>query len=226
MSAYELLPIRDSAGLEANTYASGVFLNRGDHFEYHPLHPEAQYSAGISPVVLDANQDGHEDIILSQNWFAYPLSTPRQDAGRGLLLLGKGDGTFTPAAMSGFEVYGEGRAVSVGDFDGDRQHEIAFSQHNGPTLVYKKISTKEKVYIQLDSPADVIGATFRVVYSDGTRGPARIVTAGTGYWSQNAQSVILGLRDSLATAVEVIWPNQEPIMMNLEGKDGVLTLRK
>lgn len=226
ISGDALLPIRDAAELEANIYASSIFLNRGDHFEHHPLHPEAQYSAGISPVVLDANQDGHEDIVLSQNWFAYPLSTPRQDAGRGLLLLGNGDGTFTPARRSGFEVYGEGRAVSVGDFDGDRQHEIAFVQHNGPTLVYKKISTKGEVYIQFDSPTDAIGATFRVVYPDGTRGPVRIVTAGTGYWSQNAQSTILGLRDSLATAVEVTWPNQEPIMMDLEGKDGVLTLRK
>ncbi len=226
ISADELLPIRGAARVEANTYASGIFLNRGDHFEYHPLHPEAQYSAGISPVVLDANQDGHEDIVLSQNWFAYPLSTPRQDAGRGLLLLGDGDGTFTPAGRSGFEVYGEGRAVSVGDFDGDRQHEIAFAQYNGPTLVYKKTSAKEKIYIQFDSPADAVGVVLRVVYSDGTRGPARIVTAGTGYWSQNAQSTILGLRDSSATAVEVTWPNQKPIIMNLEGKDGVLTLQK
>ena len=224
--ANELLPIRNAAALEANTYASSIFLNRGDHFEYYPLHPEAQYSAGISPVVLDANQDGHEDIVLSQNWFAYPLSTPRQDAGRGLLLLGNGDGTFAPAEKSGFEVYGEGRAVSVGDFDGDRQHEIAFAQHNGPTLVYKKISTKENVYIEFDSPADAIGSALRVVYSDGTRGPTRIVTAGAGYWSQNAQSTILGLWDRSATAVEVTWPNQEPIMMDLEGIDGVLTLKK
>lgn len=224
----ELIPIRESMDqvLDVNTYASAIFLNRGNHFEYHPLHPAAQYSAGISPAVLDADQDGHDDIILSQNWFAYPLSTPRQDAGRGLLLLGHGDGTFTPAVRSGFEAYGEGRAVSVGDFDGDMQEEIAFAQHNGPTLVYRKALTGKNVLIRFDSSSDAIGSVLRVMYSDGSRGPARVVTAGTGYWSQNTQSVILGLRDSLATAIEITWPNQEPIYVSLDGKDGVLILKK
>lgn len=228
MAAHELLPIQRGSGqfLETNTYASGIFLNRGDHFEFQSLPAEAQYSAGISPVVLDANLDGHEDIVLSQNWFAYPLSTPRQDAGRGLLLLGHGGGTFSYTARSGFAVYGEGRAVSVGDFDGDQQEEIAFAQHNGPTRVYRKTSREKNVLVQFDSFSDAIGSVLRVVYSDESRGPARIVTAGAGYWSQNAPIAILGVRDSSATAVEVTWPNQELITVSLNGKDEVFVFRK
>ena len=227
IDAHELLPVRDVSELEVSIYASSIFLNRGDHFEHHPLPSEAQYSAAISPVVLDANLDGFEDIILSQNWFAYPMSTPRQDAGRGILLLGQGDGTFLPADRSGFEVYGEGRAVSVGDFTGDKQHEIAFAQHNGPTLVYKKkSSTNKSVYVQFENPVDAIGTTLRVVYSDGTRGPTRIMTMGTGYWSQNAQSTILGLQDKSAISVETTRLNQRSITMSLRGKDGVLIVEE
>ena len=148
VDALALIPIQDGnfEALEANVFASSIFLNRGDHFEHHLLPMEAQYSTGISPVVLDANLDGHEDIILSQNWFAYPLSTPRQDAGRALLLLGQGNGTFSPADQSGFDVYGEGRAIAVADFDGDGQEEIAFAQHNGPTLLYRRTVARSGVF--------------------------------------------------------------------------------
>ncbi len=224
----ELIPpqSRPAQELETSEYATSLFLNLGDHFERHPLHSEAQYSAGIAPAVLDANLDGHEDILLSQNWFAYPLSTPRQDAGRALLLLGHGDGTFTPADHSGFKVYGEGRAVSVGDFNGDHQEEIAFAQHNGPTLLYRKLSSQDGIYIQFNRPPDAIGAVMHIVYSDSTRGPARIITAGSGYWSQNATSTTLGLRDIPPTAIEITWPGQEPVRVNLEGRSSVLSFSK
>jgi len=220
-STVEVAQLMPSAGAnaqitEADMYASSIFLNRGDHFEHRLLPTEAQYSAAISPVVLDANLDGHEDIILSQNWFAYPLSTPRQDAGRGLLLLGHGDGTFTPAPQSGFEIYGEGRAVSVGDFNGDGQDEIAFSQHNGATLVYRKTLYREGISVEFDPPTDAIGAILRVVYSDGSRGPARLVTGGTGYWSQNATTTTLGFSGT-PVGIEVIWPGgQQPVVVKLE----------
>ena len=229
VDALALIPIQDgnSGALEANVFASSIFLNRGDHFEHHLLPMEAQYSAGISPVVLDANLDGHEDIILSQNWFAYPLSTPRQDAGRALLLLGQGNGTFSPADQSGFDVYGEGRAIAVADFDGDGQEEIAFAQHNGPTLLYRRTVARSGVSVRFDRPSeDAIGAMIRVVYADGSHGPSRVITAGTGYRSQNAVNVTLGQRDDSVTAVEVTWPGQEPVRMSLPKKTRVLSLRR
>lgn len=228
MEVAQLMPaaIDNAQIVEADIYASSIFLNRGDHFEHRPLPAEAQYSAGISPVVLDANLDGHEDIILSQNWFAFPLSTPRQDAGRGLLLLGHGDGTFTSAPQSGFEVYGEGRAVSVGDFDGDGQDEVAFSQHNGATLVYRKASDKKGISVGFASATDAIGAILCVVYSDGSKGPARLVTGGTGYWSQNATTVTLGYSGT-PVGVEVTWPGgRQPVTVKLEEGSRVLLTRQ
>lgn len=213
----ELLPpsVGSVQTLETTTYASGIFLNRGERFEYLPLHPIAQHSAGISPAVLDANMDGNEDIVLSQNWFAYPISTPRQDAGRGLLLLGKGDGTFRPADRSGLEVYGEGRAVSVGDFDGDDRDDIAFAQYGGPVLVYRRKSGPKGISIQFHDTVEAVGTVLRVVYSDNSRGAARIVTAGSGYWSQNALAANLGLREGKPVAIEVIWPGQASTRVRL-----------
>ncbi len=226
--AIELIPSHSdkSQFLETNVYASSLFLNRKDHFEQQSLHRKAQESAAISPIVIDANGDGNEDIVLSQNWFAFPLSTPRQDAGRGLLLLGHGDGTFTAELHSGFKVYGEGRAISVGDFDGDGHEEIAFAQHHGSTLIYKMLTDRRKIFISFEDPSDAIGAILRVVYEDGQFGPARIVTAGNGYWSQSALSTTLGMASDSIRAVEVTWPGQAPKRIGINQTSMNLVLKK
>ncbi len=224
----EIIPFREDAtpSVETNTYSSSVFLNRGDHFEWKPLHQNAQFSAAISPVVMDANMDGHEDLVLSQNWFAYPLSTPRQDAGRGLLLLGQGDGSFAPMLQSGFKVYGEGRAVSVADFDGDGQEDIAFAQQSGSTLIYRTTLKRKGIVIEFDRPSLAIGTILRVVDSSGHYGPARIVTAGSGYWSQHALSATMGMRGDSLSAVEVTWPGQKPDLIQLDQKTTRLVLKR
>ncbi|MCY4171268.1 MAG: VCBS repeat-containing protein [Bacteroidetes bacterium] len=227
-SVSELIPSHrsDVQFIESDTYASGIFLNQEDHFEFQPLPMKAQQSAAISPIVIDANKDGHEDIVLSQNWFAFPLSTPRQDAGRGLLLLGNGDGTFNIARHSGFKVYGEGRGISVGDFDGDDQQEIAFAQHNGSTLIYKLTQELRNVSIDFEEPSDAVGTILRIVYEDGQFGPARIVTAGNGYWSHSALSTSLGMIDAPIHAVEVTWPGQPPERITVNPKSMTLVLKK
>ena len=225
----EIIPIREDVTpfVETNTYLSGIFLNREDHFEWKPLHQNAQYTSAISPVVMDANLDGHEDLILSQNWFAYPLSTPRQDAGRGLLLLGQGDGSFTPMLQSGFKVYGEGRAVSVADFDGDGQEEIAFAQQSGPTFIYKTtLNQKGGIVMEFDRSDQAIGAILRVVDSNGHYGPARIVAAGSGYWSQHALSTTMGMRGDALSKIEVTWPGRKPELIQVDQNTTRLVLKR
>ena len=48
---------------------------------------------------------------------------------------------------------------------------------------------------------------MRLRYDDGTLGPARLVTAGSGYWSQSSMVQVMG-RDASkqATGVVVRWP--------------------
>ncbi len=51
---------------------------------------------------------------------------------------------------------------------------------------------------------------MRLRYDDGTFGPARLVTAGSGYWSQSSRGQVMG-RDASkqATGVVVKWPGGE-----------------
>jgi hypothetical protein len=101
--------------LEIKTLASMVFLNRGQRFEAVPLPWEAQLAPAFGVSVTDFDLDGHEDILLTQNFFATQPETPRLDAGRALLLRGNGTGQFTalPAQDSGLEVYGEQRGAAA-----------------------------------------------------------------------------------------------------------------
>ena len=79
-------------GLEAATLSSFVFMNRGDHFEARPLPDIAQFAPVFGIVAADFDGDTHEDIFLSQNFFAVQPTISRNDAGVGLLLLGDGKG--------------------------------------------------------------------------------------------------------------------------------------
>src|SRR5262249_40419619 len=100
--------------LEATELRSGVFLNRGSHFEWVPLPREAQVSPVFSINVGDFDADGKEDLFISQNVFsAVPENVAqeaisRDDSGRGLWLRGSGDGRFTAidGSISGIKIYG------------------------------------------------------------------------------------------------------------------------
>jgi len=54
--------------VQANTLASMLFLNRGDHFEGVALPAEAQLAPAFAINVADLDGDGHEDVFLSQNF--------------------------------------------------------------------------------------------------------------------------------------------------------------
>src|SRR5678815_5489821 len=186
-----------------------VFLNRGDHFEAHPLPIEAQFAPASYAGVADFNGDGFEDVFLSQNFFPTAVGTPRYDAGRSLLLLGDGKGALTPmpGTKSGLVVYGDQRGAAYADYDGDGRVDLAVSQNGAATLLFHNRTAKPGLRVRVQGPPsnpDAIGAQVRVVY--GSRmGPVREIQAGSGYWSQNGAVQVFGLT-SAPTAVWVRWP--------------------
>lgn len=181
--------------LEAVCLESCVFLNRGDYFEVHPLPTEAQMSPVFALCVSDFDGDGNEDLFISQNFFAVSVETSRYDAGRGLLLKGKGNGEFeaVPGQISGIRVYGEQRGAAVSDFNSDGRPDIVVTQNANATKLYKNVLGKPGLRIRLEDQhgnRNGIGAKIRVG-SGMVFGPAREIHAGSGWYSQDSSVQIL-----------------------------------
>lgn len=95
---------------KATNFATSYFENLGNgQFKMDPLSSLAQISTVRKIITNDVNNDGHLDLTLLGNLYGFEVETPRQDAGYGLFLEGRGDGTFIPKMPyeSGLYVNGE-----------------------------------------------------------------------------------------------------------------------
>jgi len=194
--------------LEADTFDSMVFLNRGDSFEPHALPVEAQFAPGFGLSVGDFDGDGNEDVFLAQNFFGVDLETSRQDAGTGVVLLGDGRAGFRalPPREAGITIPGEQRGAAVADFDADGRLDLVVGQHAGPTRLFRNIRGSAGVRVRLKGPAGNptgVGAVVRLRFGE-RYGPAREVHAGSGFWSQDSASLVLAAL-AAPTAVWVRW---------------------
>ena len=193
----------------AHTLASTVFFNRSNHFEAVEMPVEAQLAPAFSVNVADFDGDGHEDVFLSQNFFATQPETPRLAAGRGLWLQGDGTGRLTPVPgqRSGVLVYGEQRGAALADFNEDGRVDLAVSQNGAATKLYQNTGAKPGLRVRLAGPAGNalgIGAVIRLICGERF-GPAREVHAGSGYWSQDSAVQVMAA-PSAPTRVWVRWP--------------------
>jgi hypothetical protein len=94
-------------------------LQAGEPLFPNPVHPVGQSPRGVG--VADFNRDGWDDVIVASFW--------SEDA---TLLLGRGDGSFEPGHT--IWVLSRPSALTVGDFDGDRNPDFVVAA--GGLLVY------------------------------------------------------------------------------------------
>ena len=204
-------PSQALSNKELSTTKHTVFLNEGDRFTARPLPAEAQFTTAFHAGVADYNNDGNEDLFLSQNFFEVRPDMPRLDAGRGMLLKGDGRGHFdvVPGHRSGIKVYGEQRGAAFSDVNSDGRVDLAVSQNGAATKLYMNQTAEAGLTVRLHGPPsnrDGIGASVRLLYEDGRGGPRREVQAGAGYWSQGGSAQVMG-RAGPVDQIEVTWPD-------------------
>ena len=196
--------------LEARELRSMVFLNRGGTFEAKPLPVEAQLAPAFGVSVADFDGDGNDDIFLAQNFFSAQPETVRNDAGRGLLLLGDGQGNFRAVSgdESGIKIYGEQRSCAVSDYDGDGRVDLAVTQSSDQTKLWHNLRARPGLRVTLEGGVgnpQCVGAVIRAKTSAGL-GRAQVVTAGSGYWSQDSATLVVTSASPI-TALQVQWPD-------------------
>jgi enediyne biosynthesis protein E4 len=220
--------------LEANWLESTVFLNRGDKLEPRLLPPEAQFAPAFAVVAADYDGDGHEDVFLSQNFFAETPETSRCDAGRSLWLRGDGHGNLTavPGQESGVTVYGEQRGAAVADFDGDGRIDLVVTQNGAATRLFRNVRAKPGLRVRLKGPPGNpfgYGAQLRLKHGDHF-GPVSEIHGGGGYWSQDSPVQVLAGVDS-GSQIWVRWPGGKTLTVDVPadsaeiqvGMDGEVT---
>ncbi|MEX0769086.1 MAG: FG-GAP-like repeat-containing protein [Balneolaceae bacterium] len=192
-----------------NTLEHMIFINEGDGFTGKALPEEAQFSAAFHVGVGDIDNDGKEDLFISQNFFGFPDTFSRQDAGRGLLLKGDGQGGFRGMSgnQSGIKIFGEQRGAALNDFNQDGRVDLAVTQNSGETRLYLNKNDRAGLRVRLEGPPAnryAIGSSIRLIYSDGSKGPRREIQGGSGYGSQDSRDQVLGW-EKKPEAIEVRW---------------------
>jgi enediyne biosynthesis protein E4 len=128
----------------------------------------------------------------------------------GVVLLGDGRGGFRALGVreSGIRVFGDQRGAAAADYDGDGRVDLAVSQNGALTTLWHNRGGRPGLRVRANAGPDNpwgIGLQLRVVSSSGKQGPAREIHAGSGYWSMDGPTTVLGLPPQ-ATALRVRWP--------------------
>ena len=220
--------IEMGAFVETHTLSSALFINNENTFEKQVLPREAQAFPIFGMTAFDANSDGQLDLYLGGNFHGLPLGEGRIDAGRGLLMLGDGTGSFRPedGSVSGIKVYGEQRAVGHADFNRDGRPDLITTQNARETHLFNgKGNHGIRVRLQGFPGNDWgIGSQVAPLYTNGDRGTAYLVSAGSGYWTQHSASLILP-RAQQTDRIWVKWPNGKEQVESLESTDKEMIIR-
>lgn len=220
---------KDWSFLEINEFESGVLLNRGRAFEWHPLPTAAQWAPALSIQVGDVDGDGREDLFLSQNRSDLMPELSRDDNGRGQWLRGDGAGGFATltSEATGIRVEGEQRGAALADFDHDGRLDVAVSQVNGPVRLFRNRAGLPGLRVVLQgSPGNPhgVGAQVRAEFEDGSLGPVKTIQGGTGLYSQDAVTCLLA-RPKPMKGIWVRWPNQPPRIEPIAPTQGEIRIR-
>jgi len=197
--------------LTVHWVTSVVLLQRSGPWEVRLLPEPAQAAPVLGIGVADFDGDGSEDLFLAQNDFGPNHGLPRDDAGLGLLLRGRGDGTFDAlsAEDSGIRIQGEGRSVAVADLDHDGCPDLVVTQRGHETRVLRNRGTRPGLRVRLDAgPANPLAIGASVRWSvDGKSGPARAWTSGAGHGAVDSAFRVLARPATGPGTLQVTWPD-------------------
>lgn len=175
--------------LEANQMASVFVENVGDGtFAWKELPRLAQVAPIYGMVAMDVDGDGHLDALLVGNDYGNEVFSGRLDALTGLWLKGDGKGSFEAigSRKSGFEVFGDGKAL-VSLADPTNKPLVIASQNRGKLKIFKTQGQSLEAIVFEPNASDV---SVLIRYKDGGKRKIEIYF-GAGFLSQSSRKIFL-----------------------------------
>lgn len=146
-NVYDILgedQISNSLELNAYTFATTLFENRDGKFYPHKMNDYLQLSSINDIEVFDLNLDGYQDLIMAGNLYGAEVETPRNDAGFGNILLGKGSSDFEILNPSKTNYFGEGEVRKIKAIQiQDQYTAFLVAKNSGDLELYRFLSKKE-----------------------------------------------------------------------------------
>lgn len=213
-----------------------LFLGRGDG-----TFAEIGRLAGLSasewswtPVFLDVDLDGYEDLLISNGHEMDMLDVDvaaRAEARKSGRRLGsremlemrrmfsrldtanvafrnRGDLTFEAVTHAwGFDAPGVEHGMAVADLDGDGDLDLVLNALNGPAQLYRNKASAPRVAVRLRGSAGNsrgVGAKVRVM-AKGIPAQSQEMISGGRYLSSDETIRCFALGDSAAADIEVTW---------------------
>ncbi|MFN0274935.1 MAG: VCBS repeat-containing protein [Chitinophagales bacterium] len=188
-SVYEVLgdsKVKNALHRTAYVFHSTILVNEGNgKFSMKYLPNEVQISSTFGVTIDDFNNDGFMDILQHGNFYNTEIEITRHDAGTGVLLLGKGDCTFTPVRSmnSGFWSDGDAKGLSV-ILNGKTGQPLVLCGNSAGAMKAFGLTDKSVKTIKLDQNACVATITMK----DGKTSRLELYN-GSGYISQNSKYI-------------------------------------
>ncbi len=230
---YDPEKLADAVQLGVETLESGVLWNETQHggpprFVFAPFPRLAQIAPAFGAVVLDADSDGRDDIVLAQNFYTPQRETGHMDGGLSILLRNSGGRKFEAVwpDASGVVVPADAKSLTVCDFNNDRRPDLVFGINDAPILAFTGAgSDGDRPFVVnlrgRSGNRTAIGAKMTLQTSLGSC--IREVHAGSGYLSQSSPAQFFALRaDEQVQLLEVRWPCGMITKTRDQPKDGVL----
>jgi hypothetical protein len=196
--------------------------------------PGATYVQGIG--IADFDADGHQDLVLAQNFFSPEPETGRFDGGLGAFLRGRGKLQFeaVPAAASGLVMPEDAKALVLLDVDGNGTPDFVATTNDGPVRTFANarqltgVGVRGALCVQLrgapGNPA-AIGARVELLAPDGGSTGLQELAAGSGYLSQSVPAAWFG-KVPVGARLRVRWPDGAVVEHRLERTTGAVTVAR
>lgn len=122
--------------LIASYFSNAVLMNQGNmNFTVNALPWEAQLSSYRDAVIVNANDDNLQDILLVGNYYENNIQMGRYDADFGTLLLNKGNGSFIAESINGLQIKGQVRHISKINIG--RKEAYILARNNDSTIIIR-----------------------------------------------------------------------------------------